>query len=516
VTFYKWAGKLLKRKGKFAVAKSCCCEQWYCVLTQGGDYECRDAKPDPNENAQVLSEHKTEKECQKECYERYYCIDDNGDYRCVKESDLPDDADIISGPQRLEECEAKCENCPPCGDKACEAAAAGDDTIIEDCCFNLADEEQWTFNGTDWELTQRCGKDERTPCKGRPVPSFPQGLNAGDVFTLSCVPDGRTPEDNPDCGKCLYDCDKDTEPKSCVRAADTGKYTEKECKKECEGLWYCTSAMSCDQQSPPLNPAKEGFEYLADCLTAAKTDCCQHYCDPTNNPASQCKSAGLTCDRPDCNPEQDFYLCIDYTLPGDPNNGSLTAIIKTLGYDVVVDDASTSPQGCCDCGGKNHFTILGCCKDSINKDKSKSRTALKKAGAPCDSCTTLGDGIEEDTDEFGNPVWRVYLCEPPQDGVIWVCLDSGGCRECYNDEAPGVPPNPTDKPNCSSLPPHSGNYGTEALCNSSCNKDVVCWVCVSGGICLPQTFNTPGGVCPQNAYPTPDLCNPSCGGNPLP
>ena len=104
---------------------------------------------------------------------------------------------------------------------------------------------------------------------------------------------------------------------------------------------------------------------------------------------------------------------------------------------------------------------------------------------------------------------------PP--GVVWTCLASGGCQKCYNDEAPGVPPNTTGEPNCSSLPPHSGSYGSEPECDISCNKDVVCWNCVSGGICLPQTYNTPGGVCPPNSYPTEDLCKASCGGgNPLP
>ena len=377
MTFYKWAGKLLKRNGKFAIAKSCCCEQWYCVLTQSGDYECRDARPDPSENAQVLSDHKTEKDCQKECYERYYCIDDNGDYRCVKESDLPDDADIISGPQRQEECEEKCENCPPCGDKACEAAATGDDTIIEDCCFNLADEEQWTFNGTDWELTQRCGNDERTPCKGRPVPSFPQGLNAGDVFTVSCVPNGKTPDDNPDCEKCLYSCDKTSTPYACVPEPDNGKYTEKECAKECEGLWYCTSETECERQNPPQNPAKKGFETERECLDSAEDEC--------------------------------------------------------------------SPAG-----------------------------------------------------------------------VVWVCLVAGGCAKCYFDEAPGVPPNTTGKPDCSSLPPHySDSYATEAQCDSRCLKDVTCWDCLSGGVCGPSVYNTPGGVCPPFSYPTQALCQSSCN-NPLP
>ena len=102
-------------------------------------------------------------------------------------------------------------------------------------------------------------------------------------------------------------------------------------------------------------------------------------------------------------------------------------------------------------------------------------------------------------------------------GVVWTCLDSGGCVTCYNDEAPGVPPNTTGKPNCSSLPPHSGAYGTKPECDANCNQDVVCWVCVSGGICLPQAFNTPGGVCPENTFPDKDTCDSACGGgNPLP
>lgn len=420
MTFYKWAGKLLKRRGKLAVAQTCCCEQWYCVLTPGGDYECRDAKPDPNENAQVLSEHKTEKECLDQCYERYYCIDDNGDYQCVKESDLPPNATIVSGPQRKEECEAKCENCPPCGNKACEAEANGDDTIIEECCFNLDDEEEWTFNGTDWELTQRCGNDERTPCKGRPVPSFPQGLNPGDVFTLSCVPDGRKPEDNRDCEKCLYDCDKDTDPHSCIRAPDTGKYTEKECKKECEGLWYCTSYTNCTQQSTPLNPAKEGFEYLADCLQAAKTECCDPYCDIRTNPAAQCGGGGhaaVTCKQPACDPNPDFPLCTDYVVAG-VEGGSLKATLKVQGYTVAVDDSLTNPQGCCDCEGTNNFSIYGCCTGSVNLDRGKSRTALINPDAPCENCESDGLGIERDVDDNGNPVWRVFLCDaapPPPD-----------------------------------------------------------------------------------------------------
>lgn len=308
MTFYKWAGKLLvrseflsddeKKRGvtkKFAVSEACCCAQWYCVLTSSGDYECRDKRPDPTENAQVLSEHKTEKECLDQCYERYYCIDESGDYKCVKESDLPENATIISGPQRQEECEAKCENCPPCGNEACESEAKGDDTIIEECCFNLEDEEEWTFNGTDWELTQRCGNDDRTPCKGKPVASFPPGNNAGEVFTLPCVPDGRKPEDNKDCEKCLYDCDKTTTPYTCVYTPDDGKYTEKECDTECVGKWYCKSPSECEQQNPPLNPAKQGYDTEGECVSAAPTECAP---PPPPTPKYICAIRDTCADKP--------------------------------------------------------------------------------------------------------------------------------------------------------------------------------------------------------------------------
>ena len=75
-----------------------------------------------------------------------------------------------------------------------------------------------------------------------------------------------------------------------------------------------------------------------------------------------------------------------------------------------------------------------------------------------------------------------------------------------------VPPNTTGKPNCSSLPPHSGAYGSKPECEISCPKDVVCWECRSGGVCEPVTYNTPGGVCPPNSYPTEKLCKENCGG----
>lgn len=410
MNFYKWAGKLLvrseflsddeKKRGvtkKFAVSEACCCAQWYCVLTSSGDYECRDKRPDPTENAQVLSEHKTEKDCQKECYERYYCIDESGDYKCVKESDLPENATIISGPQRQEECEAKCENCPPCGNEACESEAKGDDAIIEECCFNLEDEEEWTFNGTDWELTQRCGNDERTPCKGKPVPSFPQGLNPGDVFTLSCIPDGRKPEDNKDCEKCLYDCDKTTTPYTCVYTPDDGKYTEKECDTECAGRWYCKSHNECEKQNPPKNPAKNGYDTESECLDAAIVDCCAPDCSTPPDICGGGQSLLVNCSNFDC-AAHNFDGCLD----------GLSDAMQEQGYESAKEDT----EDCCQCDSSIQRTIAGCCPGGVDFDESKSITIPRKEDGSCVWCGSIGEGCIADT-ENGAPVWRIYKCNPP-------------------------------------------------------------------------------------------------------
>ena len=113
-------------------------------------------------------------------------------------------------------------------------------------------------------------------------------------------------------------------------------------------------------------------------------------------------------------------------------------------------------------------------------------------------------------------------CGEPEPGVRWVCLFSGGCEECYFDEAPNVPPNNTSKPNCSSLPPHSTvtTYDSEAACKADCPRDVKGWVCGSGGSCFELVFNTPGGILPTYAYATEDECLKNCdtptADNPLP
>jgi hypothetical protein len=271
---YKWQGKLLKVDGKFAAAESCCCGKWYCILTKDGDYECSETKPDDGE---VLSEHDDEKACQDECYERYYCIDDGGDYMCVKEGELPEDADIISGPDRLEDCEASCENCPPCGDKACESDFEGNTDAVEECCYGLG-EEEWTFRAdtNDWELTAHCGGDERSPCEGSDAAGFPQNPSDGDTTSFPCKSNGSTPTGNKDCEKCKYDCVEypdDPTSSSCERAPDTGKSTQEECERECLGQWYCTSTFECERQKEPANPAKTGYDSEDECVDAAPTDC---------------------------------------------------------------------------------------------------------------------------------------------------------------------------------------------------------------------------------------------------
>jgi hypothetical protein len=312
VTFYKWAGKLLKRQGKLAVAQTCCCEQWYCVLTQGGDYECRDAQPDPNENAQVLSEHKTEKDCQRECYERYYCIDDNGDYQCKKEGEVQPNDDIVGGPYPVDECETECVNCPPCGNDACEAEAAGDNDIVVQCCAALTDDEEWTYDedAAEWTLTRHCGDNKLTPCRGDDAAGFPDSPQDGDKANFPCVPNGKTPDNLPDCKKCLFDCDKDAAPPACIPAPDTGKYAKKECEKECAGLWYCTSTTECERQNPPKNPAKKGFETKDECVAAAPEEC--EAPPPECNDDVDCGTwfidiyDGTGGDHPECDDESQF------------------------------------------------------------------------------------------------------------------------------------------------------------------------------------------------------------------
>jgi hypothetical protein len=288
MSFYKWSKKLLvrnefltdeeKKRGvtkKFAVAEACCCPQWYCVLTAGGDYECRDTSPPPDENAQVLSEHKDETACQKECYERYYCVNVNNDYQCKKEGDVKEDDDIVGGPYPEDECETECVNCPPCGNDACEAEAAGDTDIIAQCCASLTDDEEWTYDedAAEWTITRYCGDNKNTPCRGDDAAGFPDSPQDGDTVNFPCVPNGKVPDDLPDCKKCLFDCDKDAQPPECIPAPDTGQYAKKECEKECAGLWYCTSTTECERQNPPKNPAKKGFETEDECVAAAPVDC---------------------------------------------------------------------------------------------------------------------------------------------------------------------------------------------------------------------------------------------------
>jgi hypothetical protein len=112
-----------------------------------------------------------------------------------------------------------------------------------------------------------------------------------------------------------------------------------------------------------------------------------------------------------------------------PDSGSLKATIKTQGYDVVIDDSKTHPEGCCDCDGINHFTVWGCCNGTINRDEKWVKTALQKQGAPCENCVPRGDGIESGVDADGNPVWRVFLCSPEPPIVKWFC-DKGVCTPC--------------------------------------------------------------------------------------
>ena len=185
-------------------------------------------------------------------------------------------------------------------------------------------------------------------------------------------------------------------------------------------------------------------------------------------------------------------------------NGKL---VKKNGRLVRTDN----PANCDCCGGDppppeplGWFCDIATCMECYSKEDAAADADLFE----CPSDVPIY-GSEQECKDAG--------CPPLPPGVVWTCLTSGGCEKCYNDEAPGVPPNTTGEPNCSSLPPHSGSYGSESDCDISCNKDVVCWQCGSGGICFPVTYNTPGGVCPPDAYPTEDLCKASCGGgNPLP
>ena len=278
MSIYKWAGKLLTRNGKLAVAQACCCqlEKWYCILTGGGDYVCRNQEPDPNLNEQNLSEHKTERECNADCYEKYFCVEVRpGEHQCEKEGDV--NGRPAEGPYKQAECQPICGPCPHCGDKACEAEQQGDNDILVDCCDNNGDREEWWYNVfTDaWEITTHCGGDEQGMCRGDTSAGFPDNPNGGDTVSFPCVPaPKKPPEDNKNCKKCLYDCGKDSQDKpECQRAPDTGKYTKKECDKECLGQYFCTKPDSCERQNPPANPAAQGYDTEQECLAEAPVAC---------------------------------------------------------------------------------------------------------------------------------------------------------------------------------------------------------------------------------------------------
>jgi hypothetical protein len=493
VTFYRWARKLLVRnefitpaeeqrgvKKKFAISERCCCPQWFCVLTKDGDYECRDVRPEPDTGEQVLSEHKDEKSCQEECYERYYCVDRNKDYQCIREGEVLSSDDVVGGPYRLEECEEQCNNCPPCGNEACEAEAAGDNDIIAACCAALEAEEEWTFNGdtAEWSLTQHCGEDKKTPCSGDATAGFPDNPADGDTVTFPCAPNGNTPRDLPDCTKCLFDCDKNVTPYTCVRAPDAGLYTEKECERECAGLWYCVDHKTCERQNPPKNPAKQGYDTEDECLAQAETECCRPQCSVPPNVCGNDPSLLVVCSNFDCS-ENDFSGCLD----------GLTEAQQQQGYKFAHADA----RDCCQCDDLLIRSVVGCCPGGVDYDPAKSITIPRKDDGDCVWCGSVGEGCVAD-EEDGQPVWRIFRCSPeppPPDG--YVCQGPfSGIWEC----AP-----------CNDCAGNPETYATLEECEQACQPPVqeCCLVCELPGPppeqCPDGFFFASNGLC-QKYFPT--------------
>jgi hypothetical protein len=273
MTLYRWTQKLLKRAkygDKFAASARCCCSKWFCVLTQGGAYECRQQKPDADSGDQVLSEHKTEQECNKECYERYFCVTNpDGTKECVPEGDVNNRP--ADGPYKESECQAKC-SCPHCGNEACEAAATGGNELV--VCCNRA-EEIWEFKGGQWEIVAPCGNDPNSMCTGV-TPAFPDDPEEGDRVSINCEGGFKDPPSGVTCPKCKYGCveDSSTGEKKCEREPDSGEYlTEEECKPECEGLWFCTASDKCEKLAEPPSPGKEGYATEQECLDTAPDKC---------------------------------------------------------------------------------------------------------------------------------------------------------------------------------------------------------------------------------------------------
>jgi hypothetical protein len=273
MTLYRWAKQLLVRSkygNKLAASAKCCCTKWYCVLTSGKSYECRDSAPDPNTGDQLLSEHSNEQECNKECYERYFCVTNpDGTKECAKEGDVNNRP--ADGPYKKSECQAKC-SCPHCGNEACEQEATGNDALVV-CCGRA--EEIWEFKGGQWEIVAPCGNDPDSMCTGVP-PAFPDSPNEGDRVSINCEGGFKDPPSGELCPKCKYGCveDSSTGEKRCEREPDSGQYlTEKECKPDCEGLWFCTASDKCEKLAEPPEPGKEGYATEQECLDTAPDKC---------------------------------------------------------------------------------------------------------------------------------------------------------------------------------------------------------------------------------------------------
>lgn len=346
MVFYKWNGKFLKKGGAFAVSDKCCCAGYYCVLTRAGKYECRNQRPDPASGDQVLSEHKSDTDCKKSCYERYYCTKDPTDPNaasvCVKEGDLkngPNGPDVTGGPYPKSECEASCTTCPPCAEEACITDREGDAQPYNDCCAQHT--EVWEYDGTDWVLKTECA--EGGMCSGTGDPPFPNNPNAGDTHSFDCAPSGKDPpRGNPDCKECKYNCSpKDpADPegeKECKRAKD-GKLTQQKCEDTCLGKWHCVATDKCERQQNP-DPASQGYDTEQECLDAAPVDCEKNfwYCETTDRCVERGPQAGepdgydnepdcLAAAPTDCKPpEERGSCCVRYESDAVQCEDGLTA-----------------------------------------------------------------------------------------------------------------------------------------------------------------------------------------------
>jgi len=339
MTLYRWAKQLLVRSkygGKLAASAECCCKKWYCVLTTGKAYECRDSAPDPNTGDQLLSEHPNEKACNKECYERYFCVTNpSGSKECVKEGEVNNRP--ADGPYKRSECDERCRTCPHCGDEACQAEAKGDFSILDTCCSSAS--EVWEFRGGQWEIISNCGGDPKSFCVGEVIDPFPASPNEGDQFTLRCTGLGNVDlPSGKDCPKCKWGCktDSSTGEKKCERDEDGDYDTEEECKPPCAGVWYCKDSSTCERKTTPPSPGKQGYDTEQECLDKAPEECPEKRwrCESSDACIAEIEQAGTAYfdteqDCLDAAPDQCPPPCNGWPpnkITGDPLSGNYTSV----------------------------------------------------------------------------------------------------------------------------------------------------------------------------------------------